>query len=280
VEFCRSIREGFNIQKPPKPGKWRHQSPLTPRLKLKGKAMGYSNAIHSGSIIDSASMLFGSKPQPPSPEAVKSQLAMQRRLAQLNAAMGQPDDIMQDPEFAPPPESTAKPADRKITLIIVVLAAAIGWTALFSQSPQHQEQSPPAAPLIQAAPLAPATPAIVTLPAISDEAAINELLADWRSAWAQRDVANYLIAYSKDFKPADGSSRGSWVAARTKKVAEGAPITLDIHQLRLDRVDSDHFKASFLQDYAAGNFRETARPKTLLIAREGSEWRIIEEKQQ
>lgn len=238
--------------------------------------MGKSNALCSDTIIDSASMLFGSTPQPPSRDAVR-QLAMKRRLEQLNAAMGQPDETMQDPEFAPPPESTAKPVGSKTMLIVVALAATIGWTALIPWTTQHQGQGTPVTPPIQATPIAPA--AVSTL-AISDETAINELLTDWRSAWAQRDVANYLIAYSKDFKPADGSSRGTWAAARAKKVAEGAPITLDIHQLRLDRVDADHFKASFLQDYAAGNFRETARPKTLLIAREGSEWRIIEEKQQ
>lgn len=242
--------------------------------------MGHSNALHSGHIIDSASMLLGSKPQPPGREAQQRQRAMQLRLAQLNAAMGQPDDIMQDPEFAPPPESTAKPASSKITLIIVALAAAIGWTALFSQTGQTQKPIPPAAAPLQSAPVAIAAPAAVAPPTISDETAVNELLKDWRSAWSQRDVTAYLGTYSQDFKPADGSSRSAWAAARAKKLAAGAPITLDLHQLTLDRIDSDHFKASFQQDYAAGNYRETARPKTMLIAREGSAWRIVEERQE
>jgi|GEM_PF-1799837 len=242
--------------------------------------MGQSNALRSGHIIDSASMLLGSKPQPPSREAQQRQRAMQLRLAQLNAAMGQPDDIMQDPEFAPPPESTAKPAGSKITLIIVALAAAIGWTALFSQTGQTQKPTPPAAAPVQIAPVAPAAPVTVAQPAISDEAAVNELLKDWRSAWSQRDVTTYLGAYSQDYKPADGSSRNAWAAARAKKLAAGAPITLDIHQLTLDRIDSDHFKANFQQDYAAGNYRETARQKSMLIAREGSAWRIVEERQE
>lgn len=245
--------------------------------------MGHSNALRSGHIIDSASMLLGSKPQPPSREAQQRQRAMQLRLAQLNAAMGQPDDIMQDPEFAPPRESTAKPASSKITLIIVALAAAIGWTALFSQTAQPQKPTRPTAAQIENAPVAtaaPASPAAVAQPTISDEATVNELLKDWRSAWSQRDVTAYLGAYSQDFKPADGSSRSAWAAARAKKLAAGAPITLDLHQLTLDRIDSDHFKASFQQDYAAGNYRETARQKTMLIAREGSAWRIVEERQE
>ncbi len=238
--------------------------------------MGHSNALRSGNIIDSVSMLFGSKPQPPGRDAVKNRLAMQRRLEQLNAAMGQLDDIAQDPEFAPPLESAAKPVGGKITLIAVALAAAIGWTALFSQTTQRQEPITPAAPPARAAVVAPAA---VATPAIKDEQAVNDLLGAWRSAWAQRDVAGYLGAYSKDFKPADGSSRDTWAAARAQKVATGAPITLDIRQLTVDRVDGDHFKATFLQDYAAGNYRETARPKAMLIAREGSQWRIIEERQ-
>lgn len=245
--------------------------------------MGHSNALHSGHIIDSASMLLGSKPQPPSRDAQQRQRAMQLRLAQLNAAMGQPDDIMQDPEFVPPAESTAKPAGSKITLIIVALAAAIGWTALFSQSGQTQKPTPPSVAPAHTAPVtmaAPAAPLTVAPPTISDETAVNELLKDWRSAWSQRDVTAYLGAYSQDFKPADGSSRSAWAAARAQKLAAGAPITLDIHQLTLDRIDSDHFKASFQQDYAAGNYRETARQKTMLIAREGSAWRIVEERQE
>ena len=242
--------------------------------------MGHSNALRSGHIIDSASMLLGSKPQPPSREAQQRQRAMQLRLAQLNAAMGQPDDIMQDPEFVPPAESTAKPAGSKITLIVVALAAAIGWTALFSQSGQTQKPISPAAAPVQSAPVAMAAPVTVAPPTISDETAVNELLKDWRSAWSQRDVTAYLGAYSQDFKPADGSSRSAWAAARAKKLAAGAPITLDLHQLTLDRIDSDHFKASFQQGYAAGNYRETARQKTMLIAREGSAWRIVEERQE
>lgn len=238
--------------------------------------MGHSNALRSGNIIDSASMLFGSKPLPPARDAVKRQLAMQRRLEQLNTAMGQPDEITQDPEFALPRESAAKPEGGRVTLIVVALAAAIGWTALFSQATQRREPVTPAAPPVQAAAVAPAA---VATPAIGDETAVNDLLGAWRSAWAQRDVAGYLGAYSKDFKPADGSSRDTWAAARTQKVATGAPITLDIRQLTVDRIDADHFKATFLQDYAAGNYRETARPKTMLIAREGAEWRIIEERQ-
>lgn len=245
--------------------------------------MGHSNTLGSSNIIDSASMLFGSTPIPPRRTAIRAeQLAMKRRLEQLNTALGQHDDSMQDPEFAPPREIAAKPASGRIALVVVALAAAVVWTTLFSRATQPESPARHAAPSVQnvqsALPPAIATPA-VAVPETSDETAVKDLLSKWRSAWAQRDVANYLGTYSKDFQPADGSSRGTWAASRARKVAEGAPITLDIHQLAFDRIDNDHFKATFLQDYAAGTYRETARAKTLLIAREGNEWRIIEEMQ-
>ena len=36
---------------------------------------------------------------------------------------------------------------------------------------------------------------------------------------------------------------------------------------------------SFQQDYASGSYREVGRGKTLDVAREGGEWKIIREQQ-
>ena len=214
--------------------------------------MENSSVLDTGSIIDSASMLFGSKPQAPSRATTASQqLAMARRLEQLNAALGHA-------ETRPEPEPTVAahppaPASRR------------GVRAYYrADSPLTK----PAAALLAAK------------PAISEQKRVSDLLESWRSAWAQRDVAAYLDFYSPDFAPADGSPRDAWVAARTKKLSAGAPITLQMNQLALEQVDGDHFKATFLQDYAAGSYRETARPKTLLIARQNGNWRITREWQE
>lgn len=114
--------------------------------------MGPSNALSSGNIIDSVSMLFGSKPLPPSRHAMERQLDMKRRLAQLNSAEDQPDDLQQDPEFALLPEPAAKPARSKFILVIVALAAAAGWTALISWSAEQARSSSPAAQTIASKP--------------------------------------------------------------------------------------------------------------------------------
>lgn len=236
--------------------------------------MGHQNALGSGSIIDTASMLFGRTPLPPSTSATKSQqAAMQRRLSQLNAALGEPEA----------PQATVSALQSQAagnnqgllftSLFLTALVAAMAGARYLSlpEAPANTPiQSTPAVVVVPPMPVA-------AQPAISDEKQVGDQLESWRSAWVQRDIDAYLGTYSQTFAPADGSSRDAWVAARTRKLASGAPITIELHDLLLEKVDSDHFKASFLQDYASGNYRETARAKTLTFAREGGEWRITGE---
>ena len=243
--------------------------------------MENSSVLDTGSIIDSASMLFGSKPQAPSRATTASQqLAMARRLEQLNAALGHAE-TRPEPEptvAAHPPATASRRGVRASTVIVTAVVLAIAGGALMSLSaPQEPLPDSPVAMLPAAAP---AAALLAAKPAISEQKRVSDLLESWRSAWAQRDVAAYLDFYSPDFAPADGSPRDAWVAARTKKLSAGAPITLQMNQLAIEQVDGDHFKATFLQDYAAGSYRETARPKTLLIARQNGNWRITREWQE
>lgn len=236
--------------------------------------MGRQNALGSGNIIDSASMLFGRTPLPPSTSATRSQqAAMQRRLSQLNAALGQPEA---EQALVPAPQVQPTGNNRSLlftSLFLTALVAAMAGARFLSlpEAPANVPlQSAPANMVVPPAPVAIES-------AISDEKQVGDQLESWRGAWVRRDIDAYLGAYSQSFVPADGSSRDAWVAARTRKLASGAPITLELHNLLLEKIDSDHFKASFLQDYASGNYRETARAKTLTFAREGGEWRITGE---
>jgi ketosteroid isomerase-like protein len=241
--------------------------------------MENSSVLDTGSIIDSASMLFGSKPQAPSRATTASQqLAMARRLEQLNAALGHAETRPEPTVAAPPPATASRRGVKASTVIVTAVVLAIAGGALMSLTATHDPL--PNSPVAMLPVAAPAAALIAAKPAISEQKRVSDLLESWRSAWAQRDVAAYLDFYSPDFAPADGSPRDAWVAARTKKLSAGAPITLQLNQLALEQVDGDHFKATFLQDYAAGSYRETARPKTLLIARQNGNWRITREWQE
>jgi hypothetical protein len=44
-------------------------------------------------------------------------------------------------------------------------------------------------------------------------------------------------------------------------------------------MNDQRVRLAFLQDYAAGSYREVARPKVLELVREGPIWRIVSERQ-
>lgn len=217
-----------------------------------------------------------------------SEAAMARRLAQLQAALGE-----QPPSASPAPFPGAniRQATPSKTPLVLSHIAALGVGALLALwlngpvSISAPTQPPSEAkPLASPAPLpsenaltAVAAPSV--MPAeISDEQAVDTLISQWQAAWQSRDIPTYLAAYGEAFLPADGATREAWVAVRRKKLSSGAPITLAINDVQLERRGADRFEARFRQDYAAGTYRESGRSKTLLIAREGGAWKIIGER--
>ncbi|MGB4063464.1 MAG: hypothetical protein WBK19_06545 [Azonexus sp.] len=250
------------------------------------------STLPAGGIIESAGAFFGnSTPNTArhqgSPESNKQKHAMARRLEQLHNALG-------ESEVAPAKAANIKNSPVVVesiksfgtgTLIITAMISALcGAAMMWLGAPQGAPRSVPAPqPLAVAAPqaaiamLSEPVPSAPATTEISDKTRVGELLDTWRNAWVQRDIASYLNAYGQHFAPNDGSSRDAWVAARTKKLSAGAPIDIQIREIGIERLNADQFKATFLQDYASGSYRETARTKVLLIARENGEWKITKE---
>ncbi len=206
--------------------------------------------------------------------------AMARRLAQLQTALGAeaPGDTPQ----AKSPQPAASWSFKLTSLILISLTSAMVGAgairlALATNAPAVEQPKVPA----PAAPMsaAPAQTAPLVAAKEADQAQIEGLLESWRQAWQTRNLAGYLDAYGTAFKPFDGSSRENWVAARTKKLATGAAIEIQVKDVIVERIDPDLFKVSFRQDYASGSYREAGRAKTLHIAREDSGWKIVREQQ-
>ena len=257
--------------------------------------MTTSSVFPASGIIEAASSQLGSShtrfaQKPGTGHANRAddrhERAMARRLQQLQAALGNNENIAPMPETAQPvAASRSRNAVGTGALALsCALSALLGAGAMWlsTDSDLGAKATAPitvAAAVSSTAPQAPQmAPAVPAEPEVSDTTRINDLLEAWRNAWSQRDIAGYLNAYSQQFSPADGSSRDAWVAARTKKLAAGAPIDIQIKRLSIKRIDADQFKASFLQDYASGSYRETARTKTLLMVREGNAWKIRQER--
>ncbi len=104
------------------------------------------------------------------------------------------------------------------------------------------------------------------------------MVENWRMAWSRRDVNAYLGHYSAQFVPASGQSQEQWAAKRRTVIAGRADIQISIRELRMERIDDRSMDVAFLQDYAAGEYRETAQPKILRLHREDSGWRIVSER--
>lgn len=173
------------------------------------------------------------------------------------------------------------------TLLVAMLASTImgaGAGATWFAGPDATRQAAPSAPPAAVAPMAvPVRPEVVEAPVVApaptptDEEQVRSLVEYWRAAWAARDVDAYLACYATDFTPANGQSHEAWASARRKNIASRSSIIVATNGLTLERLDAQHMKARFLQDYAAGSYRETAQPKTLLLARGEAGWQIVGE---
>ncbi len=250
------------------------------------------SSFPAGGIIESAITLFGSNAtnterHPGSPEGNKQERAMARRLEQLHTALGAAEVVSAKAaniKNIPPVLKSANAFGTGVLIMTAMLSALSGAGAMWLFAPHTAAPTvtvpaslaPAGFPAVAAALREPALVAPATVET-NDTKKIGEFLDEWRNAWAQRDIASYLKAYSQQFTPADGNSREVWVTARTKKLSAGAPIDIQIRELGIERVNADLFKATFRQDYSSGRYREMARTKVLLITRDHGEWKIIKE---
>ena len=174
-----------------------------------------------------------------------------------------------------------------ITALLSVLIGAVGMRLAMTPveaplaKPLHQAKvAPRIAPLASAALTAPAPATTSTAAAaavLDDESQAHAFIERWRQAWEARDVEAYLGSYSPSFAPANGQSVADWREARRKNLTARPDIRVTMQALQLEAQAGGHIKASFLQDYASGTYRESARPKTLLLTRTGNGLQIAGE---
>jgi hypothetical protein len=228
-------------------------------------------------------------------------LALAQRLEQLRIAMGEDDQpVLPQAQAAAPSPSIRLTTDTAsnvgaatlITTAIVSALAGSGLTWLILSNNSPTPFLPPerivSIPAVVPPPLpAPALPVAATTkeetaapvlpPQKTDDEVAIELIESWRMAWANRDVDAYLSFYSPDFVSSKGLEGDKWAEDRRKNLSSRKQISVNIHELRVERLADDQMQVSFLQDYASGNYRETAQPKTLLLKSQTDRWLIVSE---
>ena len=173
------------------------------------------------------------------------QPAMQRRLAQLQSAMGgtagAPETTVAATTAAAPlaPCPSAvnvqatqnKPLVKKYWFPLGGLLAMglMAGVLIQGQRTASATESAPSAQASAKMPSSALTPAVPTPAAApSDDEAIRDTLERWRLDWSRRDVLAYLAHYSTRFKPAGGIGRTDWEAQRRQALLNRPAIRVEV----------------------------------------------------
>ncbi len=102
----------------------------------------------------------------------------------------------------------------------------------------------------------------------------EEVVASWAQAWAARESDAVLALYSTGFvAPTDTSGATAWLEQRREQVATGPVPDSMVDGLSVEPDGPDRRVATFLQKFGANTLK-----KQLVMVRESSSWRIVEEK--
>jgi tetratricopeptide (TPR) repeat protein len=108
-------------------------------------------------------------------------------------------------------------------------------------------------------------------PAKEAEAAVHA----WATAWANKDMVDYLGAYGKEFSPPGKQSRSAWEQERRQRIMSKSNISLKLESMNVT-VTGNKAVARFRQDYRASGLAVSSR-KTLELSKVGNNWLITKE---
>lgn len=99
----------------------------------------------------------------------------------------------------------------------------------------------------------------------------------WAAEWSAKNPDGYLAAYSKSFKPEDGTSRATWSAVRRDRVSAPRRIKVEVLGAIVEMTSPTEAKVTFRQAYDSDSLQTRSR-KTLTLVKEGSGWLITRER--
>jgi len=110
----------------------------------------------------------------------------------------------------------------------------------------------------------------------ADTRAIEAALQAWAQGWSNKNVDQYLGAYSASFDTPKGLSRKEWEAERRVRIASRKYIRVKLLDLKIE-TKGNQATASFKQKYESDNIN-TLSGKTLVLVKQGDRWQIAREK--
>jgi outer membrane protein, adhesin transport system len=105
---------------------------------------------------------------------------------------------------------------------------------------------------------------------------LEKALEAWRSAWAARDVENYLASYAPGDSPSGSGDRKDWERSRRALVGRSSEIFIEVSDVSVSLPDATHAVTVFTQVYRSGSYRDTVR-KTLNWTLVNGRWLVTRE---
>lgn len=112
-------------------------------------------------------------------------------------------------------------------------------------------------------------------PPAANVAEVEAAVRTWAKAWAAKDMANYLAAYSPNFQTPGKQSRKAWEAERRARIVGKRSISVNLADLTIT-TQNDRATARFRQHYRADTLNVSSR-KTLQLELRKGQWLIVSE---
>ena len=184
-----------------------------------------------------------------------------------------------NPKANTAPRSVASAA----TLSAPPAAPAAAPIAVAAVTPSKAVLVAPPAPVAAPAPVkVEPSKAVPTAPPAAANAAdgnaeVLRAVNKWAAEWSGKNPDGYLAAYSKSFKPEDGTSRSTWSSARRERVSSPRRIKVEVLGASVEMISATEAKVTFRQAYDSDSLQTRSR-KTLTLVKEGSTWLITRER--
>ena len=232
-------------------------------------------------------------------QSVQPKLALIHDLFSTGQAQAQAQALAQAPSAPAPVTATATQAVSSSTTApaqaTVVAAAATAQPVASAQpataTPVTETASSPATePKAETKTIAKAEPkaepkAVATAdagqaakadtPPAANVAEVEAAVRTWAKAWAAKDMANYLAAYSPNFQTPGNQSRKAWEAERRARIVGKRSISVNLADLTIT-TQNDRATARFRQHYRADTLNVSSR-KTLQLELRKGQWLIVSE---
>lgn len=171
--------------------------------------------------------------------------------------------------------STAK---AKLSLINELFSLPRSAPAMATGPKAGATSAAPPAPATPQTKVAEAKPPQTTAAANPQEIveAIKNTISGWVKAWSSQDVKGYLSYYGKDFRPPDNQTLKGWKRERNKHLTAPRYIRVSVSDINVQPLGPEYAQATFTQEYQSDTYSDRVT-KLLLFAREGKNWRIVQE---